>query len=68
LLRSISLPRLQELEGDEQSVSALAESAGSTQPNVSKHLKVLQGCGLVKRRQQGNAVYHSIADAMVFKF
>jgi DNA-binding transcriptional ArsR family regulator len=58
---------LQELEGGERSVSALAESVESTQPNVSKHLKVLQDAELLKRRQQGNTVYYSIADAMVFE-
>ena len=58
---------LQELERGEQSVSALAESVGSTQPNVSKHLKVLQDAGMLKRRQQGNAVFYSIADGMVFE-
>lgn len=58
---------LQQLEDSERSVSALAESVASTQPNVSKHLKVLQDAGLVKRRQQGTSVYYSIADAMVLE-
>ena len=58
---------LQELESGEQSVSALAQSVASTQPNVSKHLKVLQDAGLVQRRQQGTSAYYSIADAMVFE-
>ena len=58
---------LQQLEGGERSVSALAESVASTQPNVSKHLKVLQDAGLLRRRQQGTSVYYSIADAMVFE-
>ena len=61
----LRLHLLQELEGGERSVSALAESVESTQPNVSKHLKILQDAGLVKRRQQGTTVYYSIADAMV---
>ena len=56
---------LQELEGGERSVSALADRVASTQPNVSKHLKVLQDASLVRRRQQGTTVYYSIADAMV---
>ena len=63
----LRLRMLQELEGGEQSVSALAESVESTQPNVSKHLKILQDAGLVKRRQQGTTVYCSIADEMVFE-
>ena len=58
---------LQQLETGERSVSALAATIGSTQPNVSKHLKVLQDAGLVQRRQQGNNAYYSIADAMVFE-
>ena len=58
---------LQQLEEGERSVSALAEGVVSTQPNVSKHLRVLQDAGLVKRRQQGTSVYYSIADAMVFE-
>jgi len=58
---------LQELEGGERSVSGLAENIESTQPNVSKHLKILQDAGLVKRRQQGTTVYYSIADEMVLE-
>jgi len=58
---------LQELESGERSVSALAQSVGSTQPNVSRHLKVLQDAGMVKRRPHGNSAYYSIADEMVFE-
>lgn len=57
---------LQQLEAGERSVSALAETIGS-QPNVSKHLKVLRDAGLVQRRQQGNSAYYSIADEMVLE-
>jgi DNA-binding transcriptional ArsR family regulator len=63
----LRLHLLQELEGGERSVSALAESVQSKQPNVSKHLKILQDAGLVKRRQQGTVVYYSIADEMVLE-
>ena len=58
---------LQQLESGELSVSALAENLGATQPNISKHLKVLQDAGLLSRRQQGNSVYYAIADPMVFE-
>jgi len=58
---------LQQLEAGERSVSALALSVAATQPNVSKHLKVLQDAGLVHRRQQGTSAYYSIADQMVFE-
>ena len=58
---------LQQLEAGEMSVSALAARIGSTQPNVSKHLKILQDAGLLRRRPQGNSAYYSIADPMVFE-
>ncbi|GIX49430.1 MAG: transcriptional regulator [Candidatus Tectimicrobiota bacterium] len=58
---------LQALEEGEQSVSALAARLGTTQPNVSKHLKVLHAAGLVRRRQVGSAVYYAIADEHVFE-
>ncbi len=51
----------------ESSVSALAELVQSTQPNASKHLKVLQDAGLIRRRQQGNCVFYSVMDPMVFE-
>lgn len=63
----LRLRMLQELESGERSVSALAENVESTQPNVSKHLKILQDAGLVKRRQQGTMVYYSVADEMVLE-
>jgi DNA-binding transcriptional ArsR family regulator len=58
---------LQALEAGERSVTELTEAVGSTQPNVSKHLKILQEAGLVARRQEGNTVYCSIADRSVFE-
>ena len=63
----LRLRLLQELENGEKSVSALAESVDSTQPNVSKHLRVLQDAGLLKRKQEGTSAYYSIADTMVFE-
>ena len=58
---------LQELEAGEMSVMEISEAVESSQPNVSKHLKVLQDAGLVARRQEGNTVYCSIADDTVFE-
>jgi len=56
---------LQRLEQGECSVSALASAVGSTQPNASKHLRILQDAGLVRRRQSGTSALYSIADSMV---
>jgi DNA-binding transcriptional ArsR family regulator len=58
---------LQALENGEMSVSALTHLIGSTQPNISKHLKVLQDAGLLQRRQEGNVAFYSISDPMVFE-
>jgi DNA-binding transcriptional ArsR family regulator len=58
---------LRQLEGGAMSVSALALSIGASQPNVSKHLKVLQDATLVIRRTEGNSAYYAIADPMVFE-
>jgi DNA-binding transcriptional ArsR family regulator len=57
---------LQILEEGERSVTAMAEEVGSTQPNISKHLRVLQETGWLRRRQVGNTVYYAIGDAQVF--
>lgn len=58
---------LQTLEAGELSVSAITEAVESTQPNISKHLRILQETGLLARRQEGNTVYYSIADDSVFQ-
>ncbi len=58
----VRLRILQALEGGETSVTALAKMIGTTQPNISKHLRVLQDAGLIGRRQEGSTVYYSICD------
>lgn len=63
----IRLRLLQTLEQGEMRVSALTAAVRSTQPNVSKHLRILQEAGLVRRRQQGNSANYSIADETVFE-
>lgn len=62
----VRLQILQVLNNEESSVGDLAKSVGSTQPNVSKHLRILQEAGLVARRQDGNTVWYRIADSTVF--
>jgi DNA-binding transcriptional ArsR family regulator len=56
---------LQTLQEGEKNVTELVAAVGSTQPNVSKHLKLLQDAGIVGRRQSGNNVYCFIADDSV---
>ena len=43
------------------------ELVEASQPNVSKHLKILQDAGILNRQQKGNAVYYSIADESIFE-
>ena len=57
---------LDRLRTGEASVQELAETTGSTQQNVSKHLGVLHQAGIVARRKQGNFSYYAIADQGVF--
>jgi DNA-binding transcriptional ArsR family regulator len=63
----IRLRTLQALQEGEKSVSAITTIIGSSQPNISKHLKVLQEAGLVRRRQEGPTAYYSVADDTVFE-
>ena len=66
LSEPIRLRMLQTLQDGEKSVTELTEAVESSQPNVSKHLKILQDAGIVSRQQQGNTVYYSIADESIF--
>ncbi|AKR56431.1 ArsR family transcriptional regulator [Devosia sp. H5989] len=43
----------------EQTVGALTEWAGVSQPTVSKHLVVLKQAGLVRDRHQGRQTHYS---------
>ena len=62
----IRIQLLEALQPGERNVSDLVGAVGSTQPNTSKHLRILQDAGLVARRQDGNSVYYSITDPTVF--
>ncbi len=67
LSEPIRLEILQKLENGRLGVTDLAAAVGTTQPNVSKHLKLMQDAGLVSRKQEGNTVYYSIADESIFE-
>lgn len=57
---------LDQLRDGEANVNELADQLGATQQNVSKHLTVLAGMGIVARRKDGNRVYYRIVDEGVF--
>jgi ArsR family transcriptional regulator len=67
LAEPLRLEILQHLRSGELSVSEIVDATGSTQPNISKHLRLLQDAGMVARRQEGNTVHYSISDPSVFE-
>ncbi len=67
LSEPLRLQILQYLENGEASVTNVTKAVNSTQPNVSKHLKILQDEGLVAKRQEGNTVFYKIADESIFE-
>lgn len=48
-------------------VSELTAALATTQPNASKHLRLLQETGFIARRQSGTSVYYAVADDSVFE-
>lgn len=66
LSEPLRLRLLLQLRGGEQTVTRLAQQLGTSQPNVSKHLKVLLDHDLVTRRQQRNSAYYAVANAAVW--
>jgi DNA-binding transcriptional ArsR family regulator len=58
---------LHALEPGELCVGSLASRVGCGQANVSKHLAMLRGAGLVRARRCGMNVYYAIDDPVVFR-
>ncbi len=56
---------LDHLRDGEQSVNDLAARLGAGQQNVSKHLSMLAGAGILARRKDSNHVYYRIVDGGV---
>ena len=67
LSEPLRLQILNRLQAGETSVSQLAEDIGTSQPNVSKHLRLLIEGGLVARRQEKTSVFVRVADPSVFE-
>lgn len=57
---------LDRLRDGDATVHELHEVIGGTQQNVSKHLGVLLGAGLVSRTKHGTSARYAIADDGVF--
>lgn len=57
---------LDHLRDGAATVGELQEATGASQQNVSKHLGVLLGSGIVSRRKEGNFARYEIADPAIF--
>lgn len=57
---------LDRLRDGAASVGELTEALGANQQNVSRHLAVLHGAGIVARHKQGTRTVYAIADQSVF--
>ena len=58
---------LEELRGGERSVGELQEVVGVSGPNVSQHLAVLRGEGIVAARRDGTSVFYSVTDQRLYR-
>jgi DNA-binding transcriptional ArsR family regulator len=55
---------LEQLRSGERRVVDLVAATGLSQPNVSKHLRCLLGCGLVGRDPRGRETYYALIDGL----
>ena len=62
LSHELRIRLLEQLRDGERSVGELQELVGVGGPNVSQHLAVLRGHGIVAARREGTSVLYSIAD------
>jgi len=67
LSEPIRLHILQALRDGELTVTDLTRELEISQPNASKHLKMLQEAGILRRDQRGNSVFYEIADDSIFE-
>ncbi|QQS42585.1 MAG: winged helix-turn-helix transcriptional regulator [Acidobacteriota bacterium] len=66
LSEPLRLQILHALREGPMSVSELTAAVNSSQPNVSKHLKMLQAAGVLRREPSGNTAFYTIADSSIF--
>jgi DNA-binding transcriptional ArsR family regulator len=50
------------LDHGEQNVGQLVERLGTSQANVSKHLRILHDARIVARRTEGTSAYYAVVD------
>jgi ArsR family transcriptional regulator len=63
----VRLEIIEFLRGGEKCVCEIVPFVDLIQPVVSRHLKILKDCGLLKYRKEGNRRLYSITDYRIFE-
>jgi ArsR family transcriptional regulator len=63
----VRLEIIEFLRGGEKCVCEIVPYVDLIQPVVSRHLKILKDCGLLKHRKQGNRRLYSVTDPRIFE-
>ena len=63
----VRLEIIEFLRGGERCVCEIIPHVSLIQPLVSRHLKILKDCGLVKDRKEGNRRLYSVTDPRIFE-
>ena len=50
----------------EQCACKIVPTVGFAQPTVSRHLKVLIDCGILRRRKESNRIFYSISTPRIY--
>ena len=58
---------LELLRDEEKCVCDIVQHFGIPQPLVSRHLKILKDCGLVKQREEGTKRFYSVTDPRILE-
>jgi ArsR family transcriptional regulator len=57
---------LEFLRSGEQCACDIMPTVGFAQPTVSRHLKVLTDCGILRRRKEGNKMLYSVTSQQIY--
>jgi len=58
---------LQTVCREPRTVNGIVKAVGATQANVSKHLALLAGAGILARQKDGQRVYYCMKDQLAMK-
>ncbi|MEM3075916.1 MAG: metalloregulator ArsR/SmtB family transcription factor [Candidatus Bilamarchaeaceae archaeon] len=45
----------------------IVSTVGFAQPTVSRHLKLLVDCGILRRRREGNRIFYSVSSPRIYR-